>query len=1001
MLSHFLKQVQNYPEKIAIFTPEKELSYRTLKLHSATIAGSLRSLGITHEVPVAILLPPGIEQITSQIAILMAGGSCVPLDPNVPPARLNDMLEDLAVKWTITDSPEKFSQLKTTFVSFSDLLAAGEELADTDIACLAPTHRTHVLFTSGTTGKPKGVQVESKGIMRVIVDAGYINITPEDRVACTCNSTFDISLFEVWGTLLNGATAFIPPKKDVLDIEYFQSELTNQEISIVFVAATLFNLIAKTYPQAFREIRYLVIGAEALNAHTVKLVLEAGAPPQHILNGYGPTESTIFALSHDIRLEDLVDGSVPIGSPINHTCAFVLDDNMKPLAPGNLGQLYLGGEGLSRGYWNRDELNADRFVHVSIPGYPQPIRLYKTGDLSWQRDDGVFMYSGRMDSQVKLRGHRIELEEIEVRLLESKEVRLTKVCAVKHEDHEGEDDFLAAFVVPLSPETFDKERIIHELEEYLPAYMLPRIFVIEDIPTTPHGKADHRKLMALLEKPAPSEERPAGFNDTEYAVFRIWSKILNHSEISLDDNFFQIGGSSLQAARLVIELARQFNQHFMVQTLYEVPNLRQLAKIISQGNTLPILDDEVKEWLYDGQLPADIKPLPEAPQNWAELASPTIFLTGVTGFLGAFFLRELLTFKKIKGNIKNIICLVRAKDDDTAFQRIESTLSKYGLWESSFAGRIKAIAGDLSQSKLGLSDKLHHELANTCDVVFHLAANVNYIHPYRIQRASNIESTLNILRFATQGQAKAVHYASTIAVFGPVGLLNARPRVYENDSLIPYIEGLKYDIGYAQSKWVVEQLMLQARELGIPLSVYRPGFIMGDSVRGVGNPNDFVARLIMGCIAIGACPKLPLQWKEFVPVDYVSAALLTIAADTKNLGQVYHLVPPEREQSVSVDKFFHLLEECHGSPLQSLPYNEWVSKLTSDPHLHDNALLPLLPMLSERVYQQLTRWEVSENMPIYDSRNTSLALANAGHSVHFTPMGKELLSKYLTYYLPN
>ncbi|PHM31198.1 non-ribosomal peptide synthetase [Xenorhabdus innexi] len=998
MLSHFLKQVQSYPDKIAIFTPEKELSYQNIKLHAATIAGFLRSCNITHEEPIAILLPPGIEQITSQIAILMAGGSCVPLDPNVPPARLNDMLEDLAVRWTITDSPNSFPQLKTTFFSFSDLLAEGKELADIDISCLSPTHRTHVLFTSGTTGKPKGVQVESKGIMRVVIDTAYISFTPEDRIACTANPTFDISLFEVWGTLLNGATAFVPPKKDVLDIEYFQAELTSREISILFVAATLFNLIAKTYPQAFRDIRYLVIGAEALNAHTVKLVLESGAPPQHILNGYGPTESTIFALAHDISLEDLEGGSVPIGRPINYTSAFVLNENMEPLEPGNLGQLYLGGEGLSRGYWNRDELNADRFVYVDIPGYSEPIRLYKTGDLSWQRDDGVFMYSGRMDNQVKLRGHRIELEEIEVRLLESKEVHLTKVCAVKNE---GEDDFLAAFVVPRSPDTFDQERLTQELQEYLPAYMLPRIFVIDNIPTTPHGKADQRKLMALLEKHAPSDERPAGFNDTEYAVYRIWSNILNHSEISLDDNFFQIGGSSLQAAHLVIELARQLNQHFLVQTLYEVPNLRQLAKIISQGNTPPILDEEVKEWLHDGQLPEDIRPLPEAPQDWANLASPSIFLTGVTGFLGAFFLRELLTFKKIKGNIKNIICLVRAKDDETAYQRIESTLSKYGLWEPSFSGRIQAISGDLSQNKLGLNDNLYNELANTCDVVFHLAANVNYIHPYRIQRASNIDSTVNILRFATQGKAKAVHYASTIAVFGPVGLLNAKPRVYESDSLIPYIEGLKYDIGYAQSKWVVEQLMLQARKLGIPVSVYRPGFIMGDSVRGVGNPNDFVARLIMGCIAIGACPKLPLQWKEFVPVDYVSAALLNIAADKQNLGQIYHLVPPEREQSVGVDHFFQLLEECHGSPLQSLPYSEWLTKLTSDPHLHNNALLPLLPMLSERVYKQLTRWEVSENMPIYDSRNTSLALANAGHPVHFTPMGKELLSKYLAYYLPD
>ncbi|SFN36194.1 hypothetical protein [Xenorhabdus japonica] len=174
---------------------------------------------------------------------------------------------------------------------------------------------------------------------------------------------------------------------------------------------------------------------------------------------------------------------------------------------------------------------------------------------------------------------------------------------------------------------------------------------------------------------------------------------------------------------------------------------------------------------------------------------------------------------------------------------------------------------------------------------------------------------------------------------------------------------------------------------------------MGDSVSGVGNPNDFVACLMKGCITIGAYPELPRQWKEFVSVDYVSAALLAIATDIRNLGQAYHLVP-EREQSIDIDEFFRLLEECHGYPLESLPYNEWLSRLTADPHLDENALLPLLPMLAERVYQQRSRWEVNENMPIYDIQNTNSALANAANPVHFTPMGKELLSKYLAYYLP-
>ncbi|WP_340608919.1 AMP-binding protein [Xenorhabdus bharatensis] len=355
MLSHFLKQVSKYPAKAAILTPERTIDYHTLKQQAATIASSLQLLGITHEEPVAILLPPGIEQITSQLAILMVYGSCVPLDPSMPPARLNSILEDLSIKWTITDSSGKFPQLHTTFISFFDLLVEGEDLTEinAEIACLAPHHRTHILFTSGTTGKPKGVQIEGKSIIRTVIDTTYIRLTSEDRIACIANPIFDASLFEVWGAILNGATAVVIPKKDLLDIEYFQAELARRAISIIFITATLFNLVASTYPRAFRNIRYLLIGGEALNPHMVKLVLKADSLPQHTLNAYGPTESTIFALSHNISPDDLVDGSVPIGQPIDHTCAFILNDNLEPLATGNIGQLYLGGEGLSRGYWNQ------------------------------------------------------------------------------------------------------------------------------------------------------------------------------------------------------------------------------------------------------------------------------------------------------------------------------------------------------------------------------------------------------------------------------------------------------------------------------------------------------------------------------------------------------------------------------------------------------------------------------------------------------------------------
>ncbi len=989
-LQRFFMQAHYFPDKTAIITPEETLTYHDLAKQAIVLARALQSKGVTLETPVAILLPPGIEQIISQAGILIAKGSCVPLDPTMPEDRLNDMLDDLHVQWTISPSLEGHRNLHTTLLDFHHLLINQQNVENIHDD-ISPQHRTHILFTSGTTGKPKAVEIEAKGILRLVVNTRYVDLTAADRIACIANPTFDASLFEIWGALLNGATTVIIPKKDVLNIHYFQEEIARQQITIMFITTSLFNLIAATSPRAFRYLRNLLVGGETANPHTLRLILEA-APPEHLFNVYGPTESTTFSMAYNIQADDLTGESVPIGQPIDRTLAFILDDRLLPVAQGVIGHLYIGGDGLARGYWNRDKLNKEKFVNAVLPGYPKPLRLYKTGDLSSQRPDGVFMYHGRVDNQVKLRGHRIELEEIEFQLLKSGQVRAATVILVKNEN---KDPFLAAFVVPRAPGDFKKNDLDKVLRQYLPEYMLPRLFVVDDMPLTPTGKTDKRQLLTQLEENAVKVERPGLFNDTEYSLWLIWRKILNLADSHLDDNFFQLGGSSLQAASLIIELEKRFLRHFSVQMLYDAPTLRELANVISQKNE-PRIQHDVAQWLQDAQLPDDIQPLSGPPPHWSTLNRATALLTGATGFLGAFFLRDLLALP----NIKQVICLIRATDEMTARRRIEHNLSQYGLWAPVFHQRITIMTGDLSLPKLGLSDELYHQLAIESDVIFHLGAHVNYIQPYQAHRAGNIEGTLNMLRLATQSKPKPMHYVSTIAAYGPAGLLNKTHRIYENDDLRPYLEGMKYDSGYSQSKWVVEQFVWEAKKRGIPLSVYRPGFIMGDSVSGMGNPKDFVSRLIRGCIAIGAYPVLPRQRKEFIPVDYVSAALLTIAKDNNNLGQAYHLVPPDHTQSIDLDQFFELLCES-GYPLQKRPYTEWVTLLGNDAALYDNPLMPLLPMLSETVYQKQTRWEVYENMPAYDAGNTQAALAAAHSQLKFTPMDKNQLLLHLAFWQKN
>jgi thioester reductase-like protein len=296
---------------------------------------------------------------------------------------------------------------------------------------------------------------------------------------------------------------------------------------------------------------------------------------------------------------------------------------------------------------------------------------------------------------------------------------------------------------------------------------------------------------------------------------------------------------------------------------------------------------------------------------------------------------------------------------------------------------------------LGLGERFA-ELAARIDVVFHLGANVNYIEPYSAHKEANVSGTINVLRRVTTCRTKSLHFASTIAAFGPAGLLESTLVVYEDDAMEHYLAGLKFDSGYSQSKWIAEQLVREAQLRGIPVSVYRPWFIMGDNRTGAGNQNDFVARLVKGCFAIGAHPTLPRQGKQFVPVDYVSAAMVRIASRDANLSRAYYLVPPADAAQVDLIGYFELLGRC-GYPLEALSYARWVKRLSDDSELNHNALTPLVAMLAEPVYGQLTRWEGHEGMSTYDTSNTARALREAG-GITYPPLSQVLLKRYLDYW---
>jgi len=501
------------------------------------------------------------------LGILKAGGAYVPLDVGYPEERLAWMLADVGAAVVVGPG---FEAGATT-----------ESDPRLVIGAIDPGQLAYVIYTSGSTGRPKGVAVTQQAVARLLFGTDYVDLGPDDRLAQVANASFDAATFEVWGALLHGGCLVGFDKDVVLSPRAFAAELERQRISAMFLTASLFNQMAREVPDAFRGVRHLLAGGEALDPRWVGRVLEHGGPRRlrRLLNGYGPTESTTFACWHEIESVPEGTHSIPIGRPLSNTRAYVLDRGLLPVPLGAQGELLLGGDGLARGYHGRPELTAERFV-------PDPFepgsRLYRTGDLVRQRADGPIEFLGRIDEQVKIRGFRIEPGEVEGVLREHPAVR--DCAVVVQETPRGLE--LVAYAV-----WGGDDDLIGFLRRRLPEHMVPASLVMLDaLPLTPNGKLDRRAL------PRPDQAEAAARaprTSVEEAVARVFAEVLGVERVGLDDDFFARGGHSLLATQAVSRLRDALGIELPLRDLFEAPTVVGIAEraesLLGAGLTRPPL----------------------------------------------------------------------------------------------------------------------------------------------------------------------------------------------------------------------------------------------------------------------------------------------------------------------------------------------------------------------------------------------------------------------------
>ncbi|WP_344979212.1 amino acid adenylation domain-containing protein [Streptosporangium fragile] len=583
----FRAQARRTPDAVALVFEDGTVTYAELRARAEHLAEALAGYGVAPEDVVGLAMERSASLVAAMLAVLMAGAAYLPLDPGHPDARLAFMVEDSGARLVLADREAAFAgdvpvvRVDEDGEDVTRLPAPGRGPGRERRRPRAvhPEQRACVLYTSGSTGRPKGVAVTHRGIAHLVCDADHLGLGPGDVMAQVANTSFDAATFEIWGALLNGARLVGVRKDEALSPRSLRSRIEAHGITAMLLTTALFHVCVDDDPSMFTPLRALFFGGEAADARRVAALRKA-APGLRLVNAYGPTEDTTIASTHDVA--DVEPGAlrVPIGRPIAGARLYVLDASGREAGVGVPGELHLGGAGLARGYVGRPDLTAERFV-------PSPFgvgeRLYRTGDVVRWREDGALEYLGRADTQVKLRGVRIEPEEIASVLATFPGVR----AAVADVHGEGEARRLVAYVVMAEAAAAEPRELRAHLAARLPEAMVPAWYVtLPELPLTPNGKLDRR----ALPPPADADGVQAGTrvaprDAAEELVAGIWEELLRVPDISAHDDFFALGGHSLLAAQVVARVAARLGAEVSVRDVFEAPTVEAFAARVTAART--------------------------------------------------------------------------------------------------------------------------------------------------------------------------------------------------------------------------------------------------------------------------------------------------------------------------------------------------------------------------------------------------------------------------------
>jgi amino acid adenylation domain-containing protein/thioester reductase-like protein len=969
------RQAAASPESTAATCLDAEISYRELDEWANRLAHRLLREGAGPETPVAVIAERCVETVVSLLAVLKAGAAYVPIDPANPPARFHYLMRDSGARLLL--APERLGAVTPGgewTVVLSDRANLGSEPATRPAGTAGPDNAAYVIYTSGSTGEPKGVVVTRRQIAGSTLANSELGRPDPACFLLLISFSFDANAVGLYWTLATGGQVVIPTLDELRDIRALRGIAARHRVTHLDCTPVLYSLILGDDPAPLSTLRCAIIGGEAPQRELIERHYQL-LPGCLLVNNYGPTETTVWATTATLTSGG-ADRAVPIGFPAPGTRAYVLDEGLRPAGAGAVGELYIAGAGVARGYHGRPGLTAQSFLPDPLAAEPGT-RMYRTGDRARQLPSGPLEFCGRVDHQVKIRGYRIELGEVEQALLDHPDIGE----AAADVRSMGGTAVLAAWIAPARAVSPDIEDVKKYLRGSLPGHMVPsRLMVVDELPRNVAGKIDRAQLPLPAEPVSPGGERPLAPLEAEVA--ELISDILGGAPPGPDDDIFDLGATSLHMSRLLLAIWSRFQVSVMLHNLFQLPTVAGISQMVELGRRRE-LTGAVQTWtpeqlaaagVLDEAIRADGLPA----SRWQ--APREIFLTGATGYLGSFLAKELAEHTSA-----TIWCLVRASTEEEGLRRIRATMQRYLIWDDAFESRLRPVLGDLAAPRFGLSPEEFAELGRTIDVIFHSGALVNFLYPYSEVEAPNVGGTEEVLRLATTGTLKAVQHVSTIDVW----LDTEHPR--------PFIEDMRIvprhvPEGYARSKLVAEELVHIARGRGVPCSIYRPGMMVSHTQTGATQLNDFLLIEIKGLLEFGVVPDVHYMF-DAVPIDFTSRAIAHIAFKEGCLGRNYHLW---NLRPVNVERVFEWIRSF-GYTLDPASFETVIQHLaTIDQH---NAIFPLIPLFLDEENRLMPDTFDPEIVARTDLRsecaNTLDGLAGSG--IECPPMSEDLAHRCFRY----